>query len=201
MKKLLTTFCALALSVTVANAQDYTPKAGDWGLSTDAGSMLTYVGNLFNGIAEGPSVDFSNGMAFHGKLFTDDMTAWRAGLGIGMMSQSDTSDASYSSFDLTLSAGREFRKGSSRLQGYYGYGAMLSMSSSSSDDGIESTPDVEDSSFGFGANGFIGVEYFFKPKMSLGAEYMHGFNFYSDDVDNEFSIRGGTAGLNLNFYF
>tara|TARA_B110000977_G_C11028905_1_gene474381 strand:+ start:123 stop:731 length:609 start_codon:yes stop_codon:yes gene_type:complete len=202
MKKLLITFCAFALSITVANAQDYTPKSGDWGLSTDAGSMLTYVGNLFNGIAEGPEVNFSNGYSFHGKLFTDDMTAWRAGVGIGMISNnSETSDKSSSSFDLTLSAGREFRKGSSRLQGYYGYGAMVSMANSSYDDGDQTTSDVEDSSFEFGAHGFIGVEYFFKPKMSLGAEYMHGINFYSDDVESEFSINGGTAGLNLNFYF
>ena len=203
MKKLLTTFCALVLSITVANAQDYTPKSGDWGLSTDAGSMLTYVGNLFNGTASGPEVGFSNGMTFNGRLFTDDMTAWRAGVGIFMTSETmeDMDDYTNNSFNLALSAGKEFRKGSSRLQGFYGYGAMLSMGSATSNDGLEGSEDVETSSFGLGANVFVGVEYFFKPKMSLGAEYQHGLAFSSDDAGSLFNIGGGTSSMNLNFYF
>ena len=61
--------------------------------------------------------------------------------------------------------------------------------------------EMEESSFAFGAMGFIGVEYFFKPKMSLGAEYSHGIMYYTDDVDTMFGIAGGTGAINLNFYF
>ena len=199
MKKLITTVCAFALCLTFANAQDYTPKSGDWGISTDANSMLTYVGNLFNGTASGPEVDFQNNLGFNGKYFTDDMTAWRAGVHLGMSSHSDTMDHSESSFDLNIQVGREFRRGSSRLQGFYGYGAMLGMSSESHEHDGET--EMEESSFGFGAMGFIGVEYFFKPKMSLGAEYQHGLFYNTDDANTSLDISGGTTAINLNFYF
>lgn len=198
MKKLITIVCAFAVTLTV-NAQDYTPKSGDWGISTNASSMLTYAGNLFNGTATGPTVDFENDLGFHGKYFTDDMTAWRAGINLGMGSYSDTLDYSESSFDLNVQIGREFRRGSSRLQGFYGYGAMLGMSSASAENDGET--EFEDSSFSFGAMGFIGVEYFFKPKMSLGAEYHHGISYETDDANTWFDLAGGTSAINLNFYF
>lgn len=200
MKKLITSLCAFALTFSVANAQDYTPKSGDWSIGTDAGSVLTYVGNLFNGTAEGPEVAFSNGMYVSGKMFTDDHTAWRANANLGMTSWSDTTDASTSTFDLVLGLGREFRRGDARLQGYYGYEANIMLSSNSEDDAAGETI-VDESSFGFGAAGFIGVEYFFKPKMSLGAEYSHGLSYTSDDVNSTFGIAGGTTAIRMNFYF
>jgi len=198
MKKLITIACAFAVTLSV-NAQDYTPKSGDWGISTDASSMLTYAGNLFNGTATSPTVNFQNDLGFHGKYFTDDMTAWRAGVHLGLGSYSDTTDHSESSFALNVQVGREFRKGSSRLQGVYGYGASLGMASASAEH--DGQTEYENSMFSFGATGFIGVEYFFKPKMSLGAEYHHGIMYHTDDVDTEFDIAGGTTAINLNFYF
>ena len=65
--------------------------------------------------------------------------------------------------------------------------------------------DVETSTMGFGANGFVGVEYFFAPKMGLSAEYSHGLMYSSEDDGSddrsEFDISGGTTSINLNFYF
>ena len=78
MKKLITSVFALALTFSVANAQDNTPKSGDWSVGTNAAPVLNYVGNLISGTAEAPSVNFTDGMSLSGKLFTDDMTAWRA---------------------------------------------------------------------------------------------------------------------------
>ena len=64
---------------------------------------------------------------------------------------------------LGLSAGKEMRKGTANLQGYYGYQAHVHMMNH--DDETEMS---------FGAGGFVGVEYFVRPKMGIGAEYGHG---------------------------
>lgn len=233
MKKLITSLCAFALTFSVANAQDYTPKSGDWSIGTDAGSVLTYVGNLFNGTADSPEVAFSNGMYVSGKMFTDDNTAWRANFNLGMSNNSSTLsdgvdstddiDETSSSFDFTAGIGKEFRRGSNRLQGYYGYGALVGFGSSDSEspyEGFTGTQTINESNFMFGGEGFIGVEYFVKPKMSLGAEYSHNVTFtssstttdinfddenftdISSEIDNSsFNIAGSTTSIRMNFYF
>ena len=199
MKKLITTFCAFALSFNLASAQDYTPKSGDWGISSEASEIFTYFGNMFTSSENIPTLDYTNDYGFHGKYFTDDMTAWRAGINLGISSISDTMDNFTSSFDLSFQVGKEYRKGSSRLQGIYGYVAAINLSNSSVE--IDGDIQSEGSEFSFGARGFIGVEYFFKPKMSLGAEYYHGLDYKTDDVNTRFSVNGGTTAINLNFYF
>ncbi len=202
MKKLITLICTFALITINTNAQDYTPKDGDWSIGTDAASLLNYAGNLFNSNATAPSVDFSSNNMISGKLFTDDMTAWRAMLNIGVHSSDDDGDE-MTSFDLSLGLGKEFRKGTNRLQGFYGYAAHLSVGSSTTT--MADSDDVETSTMGFGANGFVGVEYFFAPKMGLSAEYSHGLMYSSEDDGSddhsEFDISGGTTSINLNFYF
>ena len=64
MKKLLYTICALILSTFSINAQNYTPSAGDWALSTNAHSLLDYAGNLFISTANSPEVDFTDDKTF-----------------------------------------------------------------------------------------------------------------------------------------
>ena len=76
MKKLITIACAFAVTLSV-NAQDNTPKAGDWSVGTNAAPVLEYVGNLISGVATSPDVAFGSGTSISGKYFTDDMTAWR----------------------------------------------------------------------------------------------------------------------------
>ena len=199
MKKLITSVCALALTFSVANAQDHTPKSGDWSLGTDAGSVLTYVGNLISGTADAPGVDFTSDMAIHGKLFTDDMTAWRASAYLGLLSNDDGDTTTVSGYDVTLGLGKEFRKGTSNLQGYYGYGAGITMSSETTSAG---SADDEVSSMGFTAGGFVGVEYFVRPKMGLSAEYSHGLSYSTEGDESTFEIgQLGMTSINLNFYF
>lgn len=187
MKKLITSVFAIAFTFSVANAQDNTPKSGDWSLGTNAAPVLDYVGNLISGTAASPTVDFTDGMSLSGKLFTDDMTAWRASADLYFTSDSNSTEP----FRLGLSAGKEFRKGTSNLQGYYGYQAGLSMISSEDDAGETSTDMT------FGASGFIGVEYFVRPKMGIAAEYSYGLDY----ADSNFSIGGTMGALMLNLYF
>ena len=117
-----------------------------------------------------------------GKYFTDDMTAWRGSLNLYFTSDS----LADSSFMLGVTAGKEHRKGTANLQGYYGYQANINMMNH--DDETEMS---------FGAHGFVGVEYFVRPKMGIGAEYRHGLNY----ADSNVSLGGSMGSLMLNLYF
>jgi hypothetical protein len=86
--------------------------------------------------------------------------------------------------------GKEFRKGAGRLQGYYGADAMLYLAGGSTTNtyGNEIARTQEASrllkskdglTLGVGARGFLGAEYFFAPKMSVGAEFGYGLSVYS----------------------
>ena len=105
-----------------------------------------------------------------------------------------------------LGVGKEFRRGNTRLQGVYGaefflwldnskttyeYGNALGTSNlmnfnafNSSYDGV--TEVKEGSTIGVQVRGFIGVEYFVFPKISLAAEYGWGLAF-SSEGDSEMS--------------
>lgn len=85
---------------------------------------------------------------------------------------------------ILLGYGKEMRRGHNRLQGFYGYEGLLSlgMGGTSNTYGADladgaSRPlsSSNGMSFGIGARGFLGAEYFFAPKMSIGAEFGWGF--------------------------
>ena len=92
--------------------------------------------------------------------------------------------------NITVGGGMEFRRGKGRLQGVYGPMAMISMGTSSTEytygvsiqDAFNNgdpnytagngriTETKNGTTFGLTVGGFAGVEYFFAPKISLGAE-------------------------------
>lgn len=97
-----------------------------------------------------------------------------------------------------LGAGIEKRRGHNRLQGYYGAEGLITMGGSTNNKytygneilitntdptnnfGMPATRTLKSSTgstFGLGARGFIGVEYFFAPKISVGGELGLGFIF------------------------
>ncbi len=109
-----------------------------------------------------------------------------------------------SSTDITLGIGYEFRRGRGRLQGFYGGEFALGFSSSkekyeygnafsSTNSNPTTTTDFYDgdyssqsgryteykygTTFGVGVNGFVGVEYFFAPQISIGAEVSVGLGY------------------------
>lgn len=103
--------------------------------------------------------------------------------------------------NITIGGGYEMRRGSGRLQGVYGPIAMISFGSASTEntygnsleeefnnqfpipiagDSYSRTTETKQGSvFGIAAGGFAGVEYFFAPKFSLGAEIMWTIAFVS----------------------
>ena len=196
----------------------YLPSEGEWSIGFDATSTLNYFGNLFNSGATAPTADFVDGdyegeggneidrfdQTIYGKLMTSDTEAWRVRVGLHMYKETDntdvpdgnSSDASamvtnkntIGETDIKLWLGKEYRRGSTRLQGVYGaeVGLMMASTTEKNDYGNSAEyggtgmiEEKRDGGFGFGLRGFLGVEYFLMPKISIGAEYGWGLAFIS----------------------
>lgn len=142
-----------AQDLTSRKGETYLPEANDWAISFDAAPFLNYAGGLLGGNSSAPTGDYISGMPWHirGKMFKDEKTAYRAGLRLAFGSTTETAmigDATATTAptfpalpalkedqykagatDIVLSAGLEMRRGSTRLQGYYGGEFFFSMSS------------------------------------------------------------------------
>lgn len=160
MKKSMIFACLIgATSISQAQLQSqkgeaYLPEAGDWSLGIDATPFLDYVGNFLSSAGNSaPTQNFLNGnQTIIGKYFVDANKAYRGILRIGINSTNETSqidkygaavptyptlpelvEDKYTERNtfVGLGGGIEFRRGKTRLQGYYGGDVMLSFSSSS----------------------------------------------------------------------
>ncbi len=266
MKKLVILVSAVVLT-SVSNAQNlkskkgenYLPEAGDWALGIDATPFLSYVGNLLNGNAYNPSpgMTFLNtNQTVTGKYFKDAKTAYRGSLRIGFGTNSTdtivegvtdpslnyTNTRKAGKNDIYLSGGMEFRKGNTRLQGYYGgelgfgfsgskvtttYGENISATNPES----RETEHVLGTKFTLGLRGFVGVEFFVLPKLSIGGEFGWGLGLttvgqnsktteswdgstvkkteektgksssFNLDTDNNNSVFGPAGSLRMTFHF
>jgi hypothetical protein len=144
-----------------------------------------------------------------GKWVRDNNMAYRGKVRIGFGSMSSdnihatanpsapanttvTDETSVSNMNITLSGGIQKWRGKGRVQGYYG--AELGFTIGSGPDTSYTYGDPLDASwnpgprtkeinagstFGINLRGFIGVEYFLAPKMSIAAEYGWGIAFSS----------------------
>ncbi|MFZ4741823.1 MAG: hypothetical protein ACOYLE_11740 [Bacteroidales bacterium] len=121
-----------------------------------------------------------------------------------------------STTDIVLSAGLEKRRGYGRLQGFYGAEATISIQGGQKDSyeyGNAITTDFKNPArhnfgsnnpaagtwvtetstsavFGLGVGAFVGVEYFFAPKMSIGGEFGWGIGFNQGPT-----VAGSTEGV------
>ena len=128
------------------------PEAKDWALSVDASPFLTYTGKLLsNAGADAPAVNSlaNYPLTIGGKYFISAKQAYRARVRIGIASQTinnsvvdnqnTTLDTVYikdsrksSSTTVTLAFGKEFRRGKTRLQGFYGGEGIIGISTGKS---------------------------------------------------------------------
>jgi len=220
---LLGTSAAFAQDLTSKKGEAYLPEAGDWAVSIDATPLLGYVQGIFgsNGGSSAGSWSFLNGNnVITGKYFTADDMAYRGGINIGFNSMTQkaytnalnadgTVDADAdlvvdemktTSSNIMLTGGLEWRKGSTRLQGYYGGEVGIGFGGGSktmyeyaneytwdgtAGTGINSQTHAVDGSTDvinitqkgglmFGVRGFIGAEYFVLPKLAVGGEFGWG---------------------------
>lgn len=224
MKKIILSLAAVfafgaasAQELVSSKGEEYLPKQGDWSIGFNVGNALTYLGQAFNGSTSNPGndlfressnvLDFSTGVlsstvkgiTFVGKKFDEDNKATRytVNFNFNIDKQKDV-DAS-TAFGLTVGYGKEWRKGTTRLQGYYGVDGLVGFAS----------PAKKQFGFGIGAQGFAGVEYFIFPKVALGAQYTYGvsFEYASNDSNNKMGFNiGNSNGLGVlsatvNAYF
>ena len=204
MKKIILTAAAV-FAFSFANAQDlkskkgenYLPEANDWAISFNATGVFNYVGNAFNGSLANtaPTVANATANSFVGKKFIDAKSAYRVVANLGFGSNDLTAGdydndgavdfASYkaSTFNLNVGLGKEWRRGSTRLQGFYGADALIGFSSAkwteTNNAGGNSTFNAG-TSINLGVTGFIGAEYFLFPKISIGAQYNYGLQIASN---------------------
>jgi len=147
---------AFAQDLTSKKGEPILPESGDWAISMDATPIFSFVGNAFNGNTgnAAPGVNWLNGnQTIIGKKFIDEKSAYRALVRLAFTNQtyknmvSDNSQTAAPVFPATgamvqdkfkmrnttigLGVGKEWRRGKTRLQGYYGADAMIWIASSS----------------------------------------------------------------------
>lgn len=209
--------------------EKYLPESGDWAIGFQASPFLDYVGNMFGKTANNTSPSAQGGIndwTFMGKMFKDEKTAYRAMIGLNFGSVKTTNlvyddqvgvatpdvdkrvedSRKVSSRSITLGGGLEMRRGSTRLQGYYGGMAMITLGGgkttyeygnaidainnptptstdwstmTSVSSGSRTLSNKSGGTFGLDIVGFLGAEYFVLPKLSIGAEYQWGIGFSS----------------------
>lgn len=177
------------------------PEAGEWSIGVGANSTLEYFGNLMNGNNNAPTFDWANDQIITGKMMKDANTAYRAYVRLGLGSTKaadqevtfpgggpvvDSIEVKNSATNIALGAGLQKYRGKGRLRGIYGAEAMIMLSSAKETwDGTDETlgaisiEDKAGSTFGLGLRAFIGAEYFFAPKMSVGGEFGWGLMLQS----------------------
>ncbi len=147
---------AFAQDLTSKKGEPMLPEANDWAISMDADPIFQFVGNAFSGATTtnaAPGVNWLNGnQTIIGKKFIDEKTAYRVLVRVGFTSASTKAmiaDASVTpaavypaahamvedkmsvhNTNIAIGAGKEWRRGKTRLQGYYGADVMIWLSSS-----------------------------------------------------------------------
>ena len=235
-----------AQDLTSKKGENYLPEQDEWAIGLSATSFLNYAGNLFNSVAVAPSAaEPMITQTFYGKMFTDDDQAYRVTLGLNMGSITDntevpglesdgtttgsnvTNTEKMSSSMIALGFGKEFRRGSTRLQGVYGaegivmlgsgstkytYGNSIKASAMGGEASSRPIEEKEGGTFGLAIRGFVGAEYFIAPKISISAEYGWGigltstgggststetYDFVEDSTDNNTSSGPSDSSFSL----
>ena len=145
---------AFAQDLTSKKGEPILPEAEDWAISMDATPIFNYIGNAFNGSTanSAPGAGWLNSdQTIIGKKFIDEKSAYRVLVRIGFTNQTTKAmigDASVTTApvypevpamvedkmkvrntNIAIGLGKEFRRGKTRLQGYYGADAMIWISS------------------------------------------------------------------------
>jgi hypothetical protein len=195
------------------------PAAGDIAFGISANPFLNFAGNLFNNSGTNSLSLALPDNALYGKYFLNSTNVIRVKLGISRTATSresivpdDTNNdltvtdrLDYINSSLTFSAGYEKRKGSKRLQLFYGAELSTGFSKSSYEYSYgnpfseaypfptstydfynggynqvnsRNTENIESSGFGVGLRAFTGLEYFILPKISVGGEFGLGYSRY-----------------------
>ena len=159
--------------------------------ASSAGDALDY--SISNNIVGKYMVDANK--AYRGRLqlnFSRDSEKEYVAKSGGAAGETVENTTAISSSNIALGGGLQYYRGKGRLRGYYGGEGLLKIGSGPSttntfgnalDANSEEPFRIKEvkagMAFGLGVRGFIGAEYFFAPKMSIGAEFGWGIGFES----------------------
>ena len=219
------------------------PEVGDWAIGIDATPFFRYVGNIFANNPYAPSFGFTAQApgAIFGKYKVTETVSYRGTLLFGITNETTKSPnatdpdqidkTTTSALSIGLVGGIQVsRVVFGRLSGFYGaqagimkdpYDAGTYTGALSFKDGNDSDNDykaVGGSTYGIMAGGFIGIEYFFAPRMALAGEFGYDLMFYTqgkrkykpatgDEIVTDFGGNGieltpnASGNLQLLFYF
>lgn len=158
---ILATTITFAQNLTSKKGENYLPEAGDWAIGIDAVPLLNYIGNTFgksgdNTYAGGIWTPNNPNLVITGKYFVSEKFAYRGGIRLGFGSEKFNkmvrdrqisgatpnpwpetqaeveNSVSYDNTNIGITLGAEWRKGNTRLQGFYGaeFGFLINSSSS-----------------------------------------------------------------------
>ena len=218
MKKVVLFMCIISIctlgfsQMTSKNGHTILPEAGDWVLQTNGNLLVDMAMNVADIMNDGQDAahpgyvtDMENVIVL--KYFNSDDFATRYKISLESSSETmktygddPTMDENpenvllmketESWWSLKLGYGHEYRRGHNRLQGYYGWEAIMGLNTGDSEDvntkynyeftyedmGTGNYTDSDKNGFGVSleARTFVGVEYFAAPKISIGAEFGWG---------------------------
>jgi hypothetical protein len=144
-----------AQDLTSKKGEPILPEAEDWAISMNADPIFEFVGNAFNGNSNNKAANtnwLGSSHTIIGKRFINEKSAYRIMLRLGFVNQtyknmvSKDADAGtvfsfpdkqgevedkykHSNTNICLGVGKEWRKGKTRLQGFYGADLMIWISS------------------------------------------------------------------------
>ncbi len=243
--------CLFAFSVnaqeeplTGKKGQPILPEASDIGLGVNLIPLFNWFGNSFNNTSNNTYAGsnklfnkFGNSVIM-GKYMLTDKTAVRVNFGFNFNGYTDnqfvsddaSNDPNAKVIDTrvqevgryVLGLGYEMRRGTGRIQGYYGADLGLVLNQTNADkytygNGYSTTNVVPTShnwggnlssnertisnsgttQFGVGLRPFVGVEYFVAPKLSIGGEFgynlMYTSTFESTSVTEYYEVSTGNV--------
>ena len=178
------------------------PESGDWSVGTTAHPIINFVSSIFTDESSSLSStmpSFGDDLYFYMKKFTSSDRAIRYIAGADFNMHEET-------WNIGLGYGVERRKGSTRLQGMYGYTGFIGVGDTFDSADLLSIPtsiyeDTYNMNMSFSA--FIGCEYFIIAKIAIGAEYHYGCNLNFNNNQTYFHIGSNASNttLKINFYF
>lgn len=183
------------------------PEVGDYAVGFDAAPFFNYLGNMFNNSADNSlQTNYLVPYTITGLYVYAPNAAYRGMVRIGMGSKKTetivpltynnklytTNSVKDAATNVTLGAGMQKTLGKHRVHANYGADAMImfgsakstntygeALSDSTNNNGPRVTETKQGGTFGIGVRGFVAIEYFFAPKISVSASYGWGISLIS----------------------